>query len=242
MILDFACAALSSICLAATAATPHAEAVAPSEAAQSEPVEGAVQAAPPQTTEAERAAPVVFSDLDDAAVLQRAVEYIQGIDTLEARFRQFSDNGGLGEGVVKLKRPGLMKFTYDPPTPLEVLANNGLVYVTDKELETTDTYPVRETPLKFLLRRKVDADDLQLVSVDRGADEVTLRLRSSETALEGSIALVFAAPDLELRRWMVLEPDGGSTLVMLADVKEGVSLSNREFRAPEVGGTFLDDR
>lgn len=197
----------------------------------------AAQIAPPV-----EAGPVVFEELSDREILARVVAHIESIKTLEARFNQFSSGGSSASGVVKLKRPGLMKFVYEPPTPLNIVANNGLVYVEDTELETTDTYPVRETPLKFLLRRKVDADDLQLLGVDRGADRVTLTLTSNETEVEGSIALMFNAPELELRQWVIYEPDGRNTFVSLSDVRTGIDIKNSEFRAPETGSRLLKDR
>ena len=211
------------------------ETPAPSDiAAQGAP---ASQISPPADT-----GPVVFEDLSDQEILARVVAHIEDIKTLEARFSQFSSGGSSASGVVKLKRPGLMKFVYDPPTPLNIVANNGLVYVEDTELETTDTYPVRETPLKFLLRRKVDAEDLQLLGVDRGADRVTLTLTSNETEVEGSIALMFNAPELELRQWVIYEPDGRNTFVSLSDVRTGIDIKNREFRAPETSSRLLKDR
>jgi len=191
---------------------------------------------------ADRKAPLVFAELSDDEVLQKAVDWIGGVDTLDARFKQFSSAGGTASGRVRLKRPGFMKFTYDPPTMLDVVATGGLVYVEDTELETADSYPVSETPLKFLLRKDVRADDLVLLGVERGAEEFTVRLSSGDSDIRGTIALSFAAPEVALRRWQVTEPDGRATFVVLSDVKRGVDIPNRVFRAPETGARFLKDR
>ncbi|MEL6365897.1 MAG: outer membrane lipoprotein carrier protein LolA [Pseudomonadota bacterium] len=197
---------------------------------------------PPRTLDQRVQPPPAYADLTDEEVLEKVADYIEGIETLQATFSQFSSSGGSATGVVKLKRPGLMRFTYDPPATLNIVANDGLVYVEDTELETTDSYPLRETPLKFLLRRKVRTGDLRLIEVDRSPDLVSIGLTSTETELEGSISLVFNAPELELRQWVVYEPDGRSTYVVLRDIRRDIDIPNREFRAPEAGSTFLSDR
>lgn len=188
------------------------------------------------------AGPPVFADLSDQQVVDKVAAYIEGVDTLKAKFTQVAPSGAVTAGEFYLRRPGLLRFEYAPPSPLLIVANQGLVYVRDNELETTDSYPVGKTPLKFLLRKKVKLGDLQIVGVERAPDEVTVRLRSTEEDAEGDIALVLAAPDLALKQWTVTDARGGKTIVILDDVVRDQKIASRLFRAPEAGGTFLKNR
>lgn len=183
--------------------------------------------------------PLVFEGESDEEVTQRVVDYLADIDTLQGDFSQIAPSGAVSTGRFYLRRPGLLRFEYDPPTPLLIVANGGIVYVEDQALETTDSYPVGKTPLKFLLRDKVDLGKAEVVSVDRGVDTLAVTLSSKEEETEGELSIIVSAPEMVLERWIVRDIQGGITIVTLDNVKAGERLANRLFRAPDAGGTFL---
>lgn len=184
--------------------------------------------------------PVVFENESDEAVAEKLISYIENLDTLQGDFTQIAPSGAISSGRFYLRRPGLLRFEYDPPSPLLIVANGGLVYVRDEALETTDSYPVGKTPLKFLLRETIDREDAQIVSVDRGVDNFAVTFSSTDEETEGELTLFASAPDLALRRWIIRDLQGGLTVVTLDNVKTGERIANNLFRAPEAGGRFLD--
>lgn len=187
------------------------------------------------------ASAVAFAELGNDELFDKAADALEGIGTLKARFEQVSPSGTFYQGDVALRRPGQLRFDYDDPSPQLIVATNGLVYVHDADLETTDSYPVNETPLKFLLTKRLDREAAELIDVIRGTDGVTLILASTDSETQGELALGFSAPDMELLGWGVREPGGSVTTVNLSEVETGIRLNNRLFRAPEAGGAFLRD-
>ncbi len=183
--------------------------------------------------------PLVFEGESDDAVAERLIGYLEELETLQGDFTQISPSGAVSTGRFYLRRPGFLRFEYDPPTPLLIVANGGLVYVHDEALETTDSYPVGKTPLKFLLRKSIDRDEANVVTVDRGIDSVAVTLASNEEETEGELTIIARAPEMTLTRWVVRDLQNGITVVTLDNVEEGVRLANRLFRAPEAGGQFL---
>lgn len=183
--------------------------------------------------------PLVFDGESDEEVVARLEGYLEDLKTLSGDFTQISPSGGVTTGKFYLRRPGLLRFEYDPPTPLLIVANGGMVYVRDEALETTDSYPVGTTPLKFLLRRKVDLNDAKVVSVDRGVDNVAVTFASTADETEGELSVIVSAPEMQLTRWVVRDIKNGITVVALDNVKSGERLANRLFEAPEAGGLFL---
>ncbi len=249
--------ALSLICLDAAAIAraplPAAPAVMTAAAAQTQ--EAAPETAAPETgAEAEAdplpeaqdlgvepvSSPLVFAQESDEAVANKLIDYIESIDTLQGDFTQVAPSGAVSEGKFYLRRPGLLRFEYEPPQPLLIVANGGMVYVHDDSLDTTDSYPVGKTPLKFLLGKKIDRDDAQVVGVDRGVDNVAVTFASDDEETEGDLTLIASAPDFQLRRWIVRDLQGGVTIVTLDNVVPGQRLANRLFEAPDAGGRFLD--
>lgn len=187
-------------------------------------------------------APVAFAGESDEAVAARVFGYLDSLKTLQGSFSQIAPSGAESQGVFYLKRPGLLRFDYAAPSPLRIVANGGLVYVRDEQLGTTDSYPVGETPIKFLLRKKVDLKDVKVAGVERKPDTVAVRFASTDPKTEGELVAVFSAPALALKQWAVHDPRGGVTIVTLRDVVAGKDIANRTFAAPETQSPFLKNR
>ena len=193
----------------------------------------------------ERAAePALFAGLSDEAVLARAAGAIEAIGTLRAGFTQVAPSGEVTTGTVSLDRPGRLRFDYDAPSRQQIVATGGLVYVHDADLETTDSYPLGQTPLRFLLTDRIDAEGVVLDGVTRAPGEVAITLQAADDQLSGQVALAFAGTEdaLTLTRWAVADPQGGVTVVELDGVETGVKLSRRLFRIPEAERRFGSDR
>ena len=185
------------------------------------------------------AGPLAFEGESDDAIVERLVAYLEGVDTLKGDFTQIAPSGAVSTGRFFLRRPGFLRFEYDPPTPLLIVANSGMVYVRDDELETTDSYPVGRTPLKFLLAKELDLDSAEVFAVDRGVDTVAVTLASKDDETEGELSIIVSAPEMSLERWIVRDLQNGITVVTLSNVAAGERLANRLFRAPDAGGQFL---
>ena len=74
----------------------------------------AVAAAPP--------AAVALTSQDNAD-LQRIAAYLGSIRTMYAKFRQVASGGGIATGQLWMARPGRMRFEYDPPNQILLLAD-----------------------------------------------------------------------------------------------------------------------
>src|SRR6185437_13803114 len=59
----------------------------------------------------------------DTLELQRIAAYLNGIRTMTARFQQYASNG-VSSGEVWVSRPGRMRFEYDAPTSITLLADS----------------------------------------------------------------------------------------------------------------------
>jgi len=182
---------------------------------------------------------LVFEGESDEALVEKLMAYLEDLETLTGDFRQVAPSGAVSTGRFYLRRPGFLRFEYDEPAPLLIVANGGMVYVRDEALETTDSYPVGKTPLKFLLSKKIDLRDARVIGVDRGVDSVAVTFASETEETEGELTIITTAPEISLARWVVRDLQNGITEVALSNVKTGEKLANRLFRTPEAGGDFL---
>jgi outer membrane lipoprotein-sorting protein len=196
--------------VAATETAPIQPAATNVPAAAAPAAEAAKPAAAPARSR--QAAPTTQEE-----AVERLNAYLNSFQTLQGNFIQHASNGRRLEGRIYIQRPGKMRFEYEPPTTTEVIADGTSVAVRDKRLATQDLYSIGQTPLKFLVREKMDLareGTLKGASVD--GDLLTVRLEDRST-LGGTsrITLKFDLVANELRQWVVVDPQGYETAISL---------------------------
>ena len=172
------------------------------------------QAPPPGIA---RAAPraAVLSDAD-AALVQQAQTYLDQVHALRAHFLQIAPDNRTTTGTAWLQRPGRMRFAYDPPSPLLLVAGHGQVTFHDSELDQTTNIPVDQTPLGLLLADHLSlTGDVTVTALERSPGTVQLTLVRTSTPSDGSLTLIFANPPLALRGWSVIDAQGRLTRITL---------------------------
>ena len=71
---------------------------------------------------------------EERATVRAAEHYLQDIETLRADFVQQAPNGGVAEGELMLRRPGLIRFDYAPPSEILLVSDGALVSFIDYEV------------------------------------------------------------------------------------------------------------
>jgi outer membrane lipoprotein-sorting protein len=165
----------------------------------------------------------------DIADLQRVAAYLNGIRTLYARFQQVSSNGGTASGQLWMARPGRMRFEYDPPSPILLLADTFYVYYIDKELVEMSKVGLKSTPAWLLLRDPITFDDLAVTRFDRGANALRITVVEKADPDTGSLTMVFSDHPLVLRQWSIVDQQRKTTTVSLYDERFGVALDPKLF-------------
>ena len=165
-------------------------------------------------------------DAEPAAVLAQANAYFNGMTTLSGNFVQIAADGRRIGGKLTLAKPGRLRFDYDQPSPMEVVADGTSVAVKDRKLKTQDLYFISQTPLKFLLRDKIDlARDLTVSDIANDPGGIRISLEDRAT-LGGTskIQLFFDAEVKTLSQWRITDPQGYQTTVQLSNLQKGKAI------------------
>ena len=187
-----------------------------------------VATAPAQAAAPAASAPALSAA--DRADLARIEAYLNGVHTLKARFLQVAPNGGVSEGTAWMERPGRMRFEYDPPTPLLLVAGHGLFFFHDSQLNQTTNLPLNATPLGLLLRDNLRlAGDVTVTAIQRFPGQIQVTMVRTATPDDGSLTLVFADEPLTLQQWMVVDAQRQETRVRLFHVELGGSFDPKLF-------------
>jgi len=161
----------------------------------------------------------------------RVQDYLNNITTMKARFVQITSNGGFAEGDLYVQRPGRLRFQYDPPHTVVLVADGVTLLFYDKELEQATYIPLWETPLWFLIRERVDlSDKVEVMDVTQSAGMLTIKVRQTdEDGDGGELSLVFSDRPLTLRKWEVTDGQGIVTQVALLNPEFGLELDRKYF-------------
>jgi outer membrane lipoprotein-sorting protein len=167
----------------------------------------------------------------DTLELQRIAAYLNNIRTMTARFQQTANNGGVSTGHLWVARPGRMRFEYDPPTPITLLADSASVYYWDKQLNQTSKYELRQTPAWFFLRDPISfGADVVVTRFEHLGGIVRVTVVESGQPDAGSLTLDLSENPLTLRQWTVIDQQGKRTVVGLSDLQYGMALDPKLFQ------------
>jgi outer membrane lipoprotein-sorting protein len=167
--------------------------------------------------------PATKTPMDSATAISKANAYFNANLTMIADFIQLGADGRRTSGTLSVQRPGKLRFEYARPATLEIIADGTSVAIRDRKLATQDVYFIGQTPLKFLLKERIDISrDTKVLDVR--ADEKSVAILVEDKATFGGtsrIRLVFDPANFSLKQWTVTDPQGYETLVSLSNVNLG---------------------
>jgi outer membrane lipoprotein-sorting protein len=165
----------------------------------------------------------------DMVDLRRIAAYLNSIHTMAGRFRQISSDGSAATGSLWMARPGRMRFEYDPPSPILLIADQFYVYFVDKQLAQMSKVGLKSTPAWFLLRDPITFDDLLVTRFERGANALRVTVMAPAEPDKGSLTMVFSNEPVALRQWTIVDQQRKSTTVSIYDAQFGIALDPELF-------------
>ena len=174
----------------------------------------------------------IYTD-QQKADLDKVSAYLNAIHSLKADFVQIGPDGSVAQGELDIQKPGQMRFAFNPPSPMLIVATDGNVYVKNSRLNTVDRYSLSNTPLGILLNENLDLKtNRSVLGVFEQSGALIVQARSALNQNRSNITLVFSLPTIELRQWIVKDNQGGNTTVALGNVQIGARLDPGDFTVP----------
>lgn len=184
---------------------------------------------------AQQATPTVLEGAARAEGLAQANRSLNAVQRLQSRFMQTSPGGGRASGTLYLQRPGRLRFQYDPPATMLIVADGSVVAMQDTELRTTERTPIRSTPLNLILGETINLErDARVLRVSRAGQWLMITARDRRGQTDGQITLQFFGPNAELRSWDVIDATGARTRITLSDITQPASFDRSLFRLEDM--------
>jgi outer membrane lipoprotein-sorting protein len=171
-------------------------------------------------------------DANQKAQAAKVSSYLSSLQTLVGNFVQVGPDGSKTKGDFYIQKPGKVRFEYEAPSPIDIIADGSSLAVRDRKLSTQDIYPLSQTPLRFLLSDRIDLlKDTNVVSVT--ADDLFISVTIEEKqALIGTsrLMLMIGAKDGQLKQWTVTDPQGYDTTVAVYNLDSSKKIDPSMFK------------
>ena len=136
----------------------------------------------------------------EAARVSEIETYLSKMNSLRADFVQIEPTGGTSSGNLYYVRPDKMRLDYDSPNPVLIVANGSQVIYHDRKLGQVSHLFTSQTPLAFLLKKKVKlSGDVTVTDFEEMNGEILLTLVQTDEPELGTVELAFGNQPLELR-------------------------------------------
>ena len=198
---------------------------------------GATSATPPEPVipDPHRNVPTnIFASFDASQKAQAAKvsSYLSSLQNLVGNFVQVGPDGTKTKGDFYIQKPGKVRFAYDPPTPIDIIADGSSLAVRDRNLATQDIYPLSQTPLRFLLSDRIDLlKDTNVVNVSADDLFVTITIEEKQALIGTSrLMLMVGAKDGQLKQWTVTDPQGYDTTVAIYNLDSSKKIDPGMFK------------
>lgn len=164
--------------------------------------------------------------------------YFNSIKTLQARFVQSNPNGSVVQGTLSMRRPGRMRFEYDPPSKLKVVADGFQVTMWDPATRDFGQWPIGWTAASFLVKEPFKlSGDLTVQAVDHVDGFLQLTLVQTRKPKEGTVIVRLGENPMVLRGWTIIDNRGNRVNLALSDMQTGLQLADSLFKydGPDAG-------
>ena len=155
-------------------------------------------------------------------------DYLGDIRTLQARFSQTDYMGEIMTGNLFLKKPGKIRFSYDPPNYLQIVSKQQAILIFDPKNSGSGpiTYPLSYTPLGFLIK-----NDLSSLIGENGEsfelnDLIFLKIRNPQYQL----SIEFNKNPVSIVGWEFKNQMGETIRIQLKDIRKNNYISDEIFK------------
>lgn len=163
---------------------------------------------------------------------QKIADHFSSVKTMLGEFVQFGPRGEQSGGKFYIERPGKLRFNFEDPSPIRVIADGDNVVIGNLKLKTWDIYPLSKTPLSLLLANRIDLGNQMVRDVREEPDLTTIVLGNKTVFGDSTITMMFDSKTFDLRQWTITDAQNKDTSVMIYNVQNGVHFDERVFKIP----------
>ena len=163
--------------------------------------------------------PDLYALNDSKKIILQIKSYLNSIKKLKADFIQVAPDGGVRQGKLYLDLPGKIRLEYINPDDLLITSQGFWLVLQDRKLKYTNNIPLRETPLKFFLNKKLSFDKKYLnIIIKRELGLILLKIKDLKKYHKSTLIMEFSENPIVLKKWVISDEFDKKTSVLLQNL------------------------
>jgi outer membrane lipoprotein-sorting protein len=176
----------------------------------------------------------------EAQIVTKVSDYFNKLTDLQGTFIQTDPDSRQKAGRFYFQRPGKIRFDYALPSKLRIISDGRSLSIEDRDMNTSERYPLDVTPFRLLLSETVDlANDAKILGVEQGPEMVVVTVEDKNGDSSGRIRLLFNRADMTLKEWIITDAQGLDTRIQVSDLEQNKKVAENFFMISAFG---LNDR
>ncbi|MFM7028622.1 MAG: LolA family protein [Chakrabartia sp.] len=160
--------------------------------------------------------------------------HLRAVTSMTADFTQTDRSGKTVSGALSLKRPGKIRFQYQPSVPILIVGDGSALTFIDYSVKQVQRWPIGNTPLGVLLDPKKDLNRFARIVPSSSPRILLVEARDPKHPEYGVITLAFtrnegAPAGLMLEGWTALDSQNNRTTIRLANQRFNVAIADKTF-------------
>ena len=182
------------------------------------------------------AAPAQAGKTEDIAIIEK---YLTSLKSLVAGFSQVEADGRTATGKFFLKRPGKMRWQYNPPAPILLVSNGVTITYYDADLDQVNYIPVDDSLASFLAEPTIQLDGktTRLTDYDHEDGIISVTIARRDEPEQGTLTLTFKDNPITIHQMIVRDGTGKENTVTFENGRIGVVLPDSLFEFEDPRGS-----
>ncbi|CEI84776.1 outer membrane lipoprotein carrier protein LolA [Ehrlichia minasensis] len=157
-----------------------------------------------------------------------ALSYFNAIHSLKAEFVQTSSTNNVAQyGMVIMKKPGLLKWDYYPPTPASIIIQGTTISYYDKELEEY-SYSIINNPIINLLSSDIkNTEDIIFTNISTVDNNKIITLQDKKTQTQAVV--IFNVNPITIAGLNIINPDF-TIYIKFYNIQNNITIKKSEFK------------
>jgi outer membrane lipoprotein-sorting protein len=169
-----------------------------------------------------------------AATLADVQNHLRAVTSMTADFAQTDRSGKTISGALSLKRPGKVRFQYQPNVPILIVGDGSALTFIDYSVKQVQRWPIGNTPLGVLLDPRKNLSGFARLIPSTNSRLILVEARDPKHPEYGTITMTFtqrgdAPAGLLLEGWTALDSQNNRTTIRLSNQRFNVPISDRTF-------------
>ena len=173
---------------------------------------------------------VSYASNNQKKLLEDIQSYFLDFKTLKADFIQIGPNGNISKGKIFIDLPGKIRLDYQKPSKLLITSQGFWLVIQDRKLKQTNNVPINETPLDFLLSKKINVKNKNLeINVKKESGLILMKVKDLKKYNQSSLVMEFSEKPIMLKKWVIEDEFKNKTSVLLQNLNIGTKISHLMF-------------